>query len=65
MTAASMRRLLQKNVKYEWSEKYQRSFDKLKALITKAPVLTKLTCGREYMIFSDASLNGLECVLMQ
>ena len=40
MTAALMTRLLQKNVKYEWSEKCQRSFDKLKAFLTEAPVLT-------------------------
>ena len=65
MTAAPMTRLLQKNVKYEWSEKCQRSFDKLKAFLTEALVLTQLTRGREYVIFSDASLNGLGCVLMQ
>ena len=65
MTAAPMTRLLQKNVKYEWSEKCQRSFDKFKAFLTEAPVLTQPTCGREYVIFSDASLNGLGCVLMQ
>ena len=65
MTAAPMTRLLQKNVKYEWSEKCQRSFDKLKAFLTEAPVLTQPTGGREYVIFSDASLNGLGCVLMQ
>ena len=64
MTAAPMTRLLQKNVKYEWSEKCQRSFDKLKAFLTEAPVLTQPTCGREYVIFSDASLNELGCVLM-
>ena len=40
MTAAPMTRLLQKNVKFEWSEKFQVSFDKLKAFLTKAPVLT-------------------------
>ena len=65
MTAASMTRLLQKNVKYEWSEKCQRSFNKFKAFLTDAPVLTQSTCGKEYMIFSDVSLNGLGCVLMQ
>ena len=65
MTVAPMTRLLQKNVKYEWSEKCQRSFDNLKAFLTEAPVLTQPTCGREYVIFSDASLNGLGCVLMQ
>ena len=65
MTAAPMTRLLQKNVKYEWSEKCQISFDKLKAFLTEAPVLTLPTYGKEYVIFSDASLNGLGCVLMQ
>ena len=64
MIRASITRLLQKNVKYEWSEKCQRSFDKLKAFLTEAPVLTQPTCGKEYVIFSDASLNGLGCVLM-
>ena len=65
MTATPMTRLLQKNVKYEWSEKCQRSFEKLKAFLTEAPVLTQPTCGKEYVIYSDASLNGLGCVLMQ
>ena len=65
MTATPMTRLLQKNVKYEWSEKCQISFDKLKAFLTEAPVLSQPTYGKEYVIFSDASLNGLGCVLMQ
>ena len=65
ITAAPMTKLLQKNVKDEWSEKCQRSFDKLKEFLTEAPVLTQSTCGREYVIFSDASLNGLGCDLMQ
>ena len=64
MTAAPMTRLLQKNVKYELSEKCQRSFDKLETFLTEAPVLTQPTCGKEYVIFSDASLNGLGCVIM-
>ena len=64
MTAALMKRLLQKNIKFEWSEKCQVSFDKLKAFLTEAPILTQLTYGKEYVIISDASLNGLGCVLM-
>ena len=65
LTTAPMTRLLQKNVKCEWNEKCQGSFDKLKAFLTEAPVLTQATCGKEYVIYSDASLNGLRCVLMQ
>ena len=65
MTAAPMTRFLQKNVKFERSEKCQISFNKLKAFLTEALVLTQTSCGKEYVIFSDASLNGLGCVLMQ
>ena len=65
MTAVPMTRLLQKNIKFEWSEKCQVSFDKLKAFLTEALVLTQPTYGKEYMIFSDASLNKIGCVLMQ
>ena len=65
MIAVPMTRLLQKNVKFEWSKKCQGSFEKLKAFLTEAPVLTQSTCGKEYVIYSDASLNGLGCVLMQ
>ena len=65
MTTTPITRLLQKNVRFEWSEKCQASFEKLKAFLTKASVLTQPTYGKEYVIFNDASLNGLGCVLMQ
>ena len=62
MTTAPITRLLQKNVTFDWSEKCQASFEKLKTFLTEAPVLTQTTFGKEYVIFSDASLNGLGCV---
>ena len=37
---APMTRLLQKNVKFEWGKECQISFDKLKAFLTEAPILT-------------------------
>ena len=43
MTAVPMTRLLQKNVKYKWSEKCQIIFDKFKAFLTEAQVLTQST----------------------
>ena len=52
-------------MKFEWSEKRKASFKKLKAFLIEAPVLTQLTYGKEYVIFSDPLLNGLGCVLMQ
>lgn len=33
--------------------------------MTKALVLVQLESGKELVIYSDASLNGLGCVLMQ
>ena len=63
MTVAPMTRLLQKNVRFEWSEKWQANFQKLKAFLTEAPILTQSTYGKEYVIFSDASLNGLDASL--
>ncbi|KAA3465540.1 DNA/RNA polymerases superfamily protein [Gossypium australe] len=35
------------------------------ALLTEAPVLVQPESGKEFVVFSDASLNGLGCVLMQ
>ena len=52
-------------MRFELSEKCQTSFEKLKAFLIEALVLTQSTFGKEYVIFSDASLNGLGCVLMQ
>ena len=43
MTSAPMTRLLQKNVRFDWSEKCQASFEKLKEFLTQAPVLTQST----------------------
>ncbi|KAA3466106.1 DNA/RNA polymerases superfamily protein [Gossypium australe] len=37
----------------------------LKALLTEAPILVQPESGKEFVIFSDAPLNGLGCVLMQ
>ncbi|KAA3466329.1 DNA/RNA polymerases superfamily protein [Gossypium australe] len=46
-------------------EKCQQSFEKLKAMLTKAPVLVQPESGKEFVIYNDASLNWLGCVLMQ
>ncbi|KAA3484483.1 DNA/RNA polymerases superfamily protein [Gossypium australe] len=65
MIVTPMSKLLQKDVKIVWSKKCQQSFEKLKALLTEAPVLVRPESGKEFVIYSDASLNGLGCVLMQ
>ncbi|WMV49998.1 hypothetical protein MTR67_043383 [Solanum verrucosum] len=52
-------------VKFIWDDKCQESFETLKSLLTQAPILTLLIEGKEYVVYSDASHNGLGCVLMQ
>ncbi|KAA3465965.1 DNA/RNA polymerases superfamily protein [Gossypium australe] len=65
MIATPMTRLLQKDVKFEWTKKCQKSFEKLKALLTEALVLVQPEPGKEFVVYNDVSLNGLGCVLMQ
>ncbi|KAA3484531.1 reverse transcriptase [Gossypium australe] len=65
MIATPMTKLLQKDVKFEWSERCHQSFEQLKALLTKVPVVVQPESGKEFIVYGDASLNGLGCVLMQ
>ena len=63
--ASPLTKLLRKRVKFEWTDKCQDSFEQLKEMLVKAPVLTQSTPGKEYTLYSDASRIGLGCVLMQ
>ena len=63
--ASSLTRLLQKGVKFEWDDKCQSNFERLKEMLVEALVLTQPTSGRDYTMYSDASRIGLGCVLMQ
>ena len=58
-------RLTKKGVKYEWDEKCEQSFQELKNRLITTLVLVLLTTGVGYVVFSDASRQGLGCVLMQ
>lgn len=57
--------LTRKNVKFEWSEKCQEAFRKLQRCLTSAPVLTIPVPGGGLVVWTDASLSGLGCVLEQ
>ena len=63
--ASPLRKLIRKNVKFVWKEECQGSFDELKACLTSASVLTLPVTGLEYVVYGDASGNGLGYVLMQ
>ncbi|TYK05031.1 reverse transcriptase [Cucumis melo var. makuwa] len=57
--------LTRKNAKFEWSDKCEQSFQELKKILVTAPILTLPVTGKEYVIYCDASRQGLGCVLMQ
>ena len=63
--AAPLTKLTQKNAKFEWSVQCEDNFQKLKQKLISAPILTLPASGKEFTIYSDASIQGLGCVLMQ
>ena len=63
--AAPLTKLTQKNVKFEWNEACENSFQLLKERLTTAPVLTLPSGVDGFAVYCDASRIGLGCVLMQ
>ncbi|RVW72772.1 Transposon Tf2-12 polyprotein [Vitis vinifera] len=57
--------LTQKGVKFEWSDDCECSFQELKNRLVSAPILTILSGSGGFVVYSDASHQGLSCVLMQ
>ena len=60
-----MTELLKKEKKFVWTESCERSFQELKKRLTTAPVLTLPDIHRDFVVYCDASRQGLGCVLMQ
>ncbi|CAA0840163.1 Uncharacterized mitochondrial protein AtMg00860, partial [Striga hermonthica] len=63
--ALPLSQLTRKYVKFEWTDRCESSFQELKERLTMAPVLTILDPSWSFTIYSDASRQGLGCVLMQ
>jgi hypothetical protein len=57
--------LLKNETKLHWSSKCNEAFEKLKILLTTAPVLAQLDINKPFDVYCDASGSGLGCVLMQ
>ncbi|WMV33598.1 hypothetical protein MTR67_026983, partial [Solanum verrucosum] len=64
-TATHLINLTKKEIPFEWTEKCEESFQKLKTLLTTAPILALSVEGKYYIIYCDASHPGLGAVLMQ
>jgi ribonuclease HI len=63
--ARPMIELLKKENKLNWTESCEKSFQELKRRLTTAPVLTLPDIQWDFVVYCDASLQGLGCVLMQ
>ena len=63
--AAPLTKLTRKDVKYDWVDACHQSFKELKGRLTSAPVLALLNERDGFVVYSDASRQGLGCVLMQ
>ncbi|KAA3486875.1 polyprotein [Gossypium australe] len=57
--ALPMTKLLQKKiyVNFVWYDKCQQNFHLLKSILTEASVLTQPKSGKEFIVYSNASLN--------
>jgi hypothetical protein len=60
-----MTELIKKDNKFVWTPKCEESFQVTKKKLTTAPVLTLLDIHESFVIFWDASRQGLGCVLRQ
>jgi len=63
--ATLLTQLLRKDHKFDWTKECEASFQELKQKLVTAPILV-IPEGKEgYVVYSDASRQGLGCVLMQ
>ena len=63
--ASQLTNLTKQSVPFVWSDECEESFQKLKTLLTTAPILTLPVEGKNFVVCFDASYSGLGAVLMQ
>ena len=63
--ASQLTNLTKQNVPFVWSDECEESFQKLKTLLTTAPILTLPVEGKNFIVYCDASYSVLGAVIMQ
>ncbi|WVZ79564.1 hypothetical protein U9M48_027129 [Paspalum notatum var. saurae] len=63
--AKPMTELVKDKVSFAWNDEREKSFQCLKNKLTTTPVLTLPDLLKDFVIYCDASRQGLGCVLMQ
>nr|GEV03280.1 putative reverse transcriptase domain-containing protein [Tanacetum cinerariifolium] len=60
-----MTKLTQKKVKFDWGNKEEEAFQLIKQKLCRAPILALPKGRKDFTIYCDASIKGLDAVLMQ
>ncbi|WVZ97733.1 hypothetical protein U9M48_043247 [Paspalum notatum var. saurae] len=63
--AKPMTSLLEKDAEFKWIDAQQAAFDELKKILTTTLVLTLPDQQKKFIVYCDASRDGLGCVLKQ
>ena len=63
--AKPLNELLKKNKRFEWKERQQKAFEKLKEKLIEHPILTYPDYKKGFILITDASGEGLGAVLAQ
>jgi len=63
--AQALTMLTKKDKKFEWTEKQEAAFQLLKDKLCGAPILSLPDGTEDFVVYCDASHQGLGCVLMQ
>ncbi|KAL0405467.1 UNVERIFIED_CONTAM: Retrovirus-related Pol polyprotein from transposon [Sesamum latifolium] len=63
--AKPLTNFLKKNAPFHWNDRCAQSFEELKKRLTSAPILALPSGDGGYVVYTDASRQGLGCVLMQ
>jgi hypothetical protein len=63
--AKPMTELFKSNMSHVWSDKCEAIFQELKTRLTTTPILTFPDASKDFVVYYDASRQGLGCVLMQ
>src|SRR6266498_3459338 len=63
--AGPMTNLLAKEVLYVWGSEQQQAFERLKQIISTVPILMHLNFNQQFILYTDASKEGLGAILAQ
>lgn len=60
-----LRQLLKNKVDFLWTNNHEKTVETLKQMLTKSPILQPFDINKKVVIQTDASKNGVGCVLLQ